>query len=82
MADDACALFSGDTFHHPLQLVDPTMQFGGGDDLALATASRQRLIELAALRDALIIPAHLPWPHGITVRLEHGHPVFTAGSGT
>lgn len=82
MADDACALFSGDTFHHPLQLVDPTMQFGGGDDLALAIVSRQRLIELAALRDALIIPAHLPWPHGIKVRLEHGHPVFTAGSGT
>ncbi|WP_052223144.1 MBL fold metallo-hydrolase [Novosphingobium malaysiense] len=79
-AGEASALFSGDTFHHPLQLVDPTMQFGGGDDLRLAIASRRQLIELAALRDALIVAAHLPWPHGIKVRLERGQPVFTTGT--
>lgn len=80
LTGDACALFSGDTFHHPLQLVDPTIQFGGGDDLALATASRRQLVELAALRDALIVPAHLPWPHGVKVRMEQGRPVFAASA--
>jgi glyoxylase-like metal-dependent hydrolase (beta-lactamase superfamily II) len=64
------AIFSGDTFHHPIQLVDPTIQFGGGDDLAQATATRRRLIERAAATGTLIIPAHLPAPHALKVRRE------------
>lgn len=80
MDGEACALFSGDTFHHPLQLVDSQIQFGGGDDLAQASATRHRLVELAALRGALIVAAHLPAPHGLKVRFEHGTPVFTASA--
>lgn len=79
-AGDACALFSGDTFHHPLQLVDPEIQFGGGDDLTLASESRRRLVEHAAWHDALIVPAHLPWPHGLKVRMEQDRPVFTVSA--
>jgi glyoxylase-like metal-dependent hydrolase (beta-lactamase superfamily II) len=55
--------FSGDVFHHPLQLVDPAIQFGDCDDLAQAIATRQRLVALGLERQALIIPAHLPAPH-------------------
>jgi glyoxylase-like metal-dependent hydrolase (beta-lactamase superfamily II) len=72
------AIFSGDSFHHPIQLVDPTIQFGGGDDLAQATATRRRLVETAAASGALIVPAHLPPPHGLRVRLEDGLPQFSA----
>lgn len=74
----SCALFSGDTFHHPVQLVDPTIQFGGGDDLVQATESRRRLVELAARREALIVAAHLPAPHGVKVRFEGDTPLFAA----
>lgn len=77
--DDAGrAVFSGDTFHHPIQLVDPEIQFGGGDDLGMATQTRRRLVELAAERTALIVPAHLPAPHAIRVSMEDGSPVFAA----
>jgi glyoxylase-like metal-dependent hydrolase (beta-lactamase superfamily II) len=71
------AIFSGDSFHHPIQLVDPTIQFGGGDDLAQATVTRRRLVEAAA-SGAMIIPAHLPPPHGLRVRMEDGQPRFSA----
>ena len=67
------AYFSGDVFHHPLQLTDPTIQFGDCDDLAQAIATRERLVALGLEREALIIPAHLPAPHA-------GH-VCRAGEG-
>ena len=57
------ALFSGDAFHHPLQLTDPTIQFGDCDDIAQAIATRRQLIGTALAREALVIPAHLPFPH-------------------
>src|SRR5262249_44454833 len=75
---EACAIFSGDTFHHPIQLVDPTIQFGGGDDLVQATATRRRLVERAAANDALIVAAHLRAPHGVRVRMDASGPVFSA----
>lgn len=60
--------FSGDVFHHPLQLIDPGIQFGDCDDLAQAIATRRRLVALGLEREALIIPAHLPVPHAGFVR--------------
>ena len=79
-ADGGCAVFSGDTFHHPLQLADPEIQFGGGDDLVQAAASRRRLIEHAAACGGLIVAAHLPWPHGVSVKMDRGQPVFAASA--
>lgn len=62
------ALFSGDCFHHPLQLAKPEIQFGDCDDVEQAIASRKRLVGLALEQDALVIPAHLPAPHCGRVR--------------
>lgn len=60
--------FTGDMFHHPLQLVQPELQFGDCDDLAAAIDTRRRFVELALDREALIIPAHLPFPHAGRLR--------------
>lgn len=73
------AIFSGDTFHHPIQLVDPTIQFGGGDDVVQATRTRHRLVSVAAQSGALIVPAHLPAPHAVRVAMaDDGTPRFSA----
>lgn len=64
------AFFTGDCFHHPLQLTDCELQFGPADDLAQAIATRRRLVTLGMERDALIIPAHLPTPHAGRVRTK------------
>lgn len=55
--------FTGDSFHHPIQLADPSVMFAGGDDLEALMALRRRLVELAADRDAYIIGAHIPAPY-------------------
>jgi glyoxylase-like metal-dependent hydrolase (beta-lactamase superfamily II) len=64
------AFFTGDCFHHPLQLTDCELQFGPADDLAQAIATRRRLVTLGMEREALIIPAHLPTPHAGRVRTK------------
>ncbi len=61
------ALFTGDVFHHPLQLVEPAIPFGDAEDQAAVEALRRAIVERAARDDALLIAAHLPAPHGIRV---------------
>ena len=70
--------FSGDVFHHPLQLVQPEIQFGDADDLVLAIETRRRLVALGLEREALIIPAHLPFPHAGRVHQVDDTIVFKA----
>lgn len=70
------SIFSGDAFHHPLQLTDPTIQFGDCDDVAQAIATRRRLVELGLERQALFIPAHLPFPHAGWVERSDGRVIF------
>lgn len=70
--------FTGDMFHHPLQLVQPELQFGDCDDLALAIATRQAFVDLSLERDALIIPAHLPFPHSGRLRRKGEAVIFEA----
>lgn len=64
------AIFTGDTFHHPLQLTNPLIQFGDCDDLDDAIATRRRLIKNGLERNALLIPAHLPFPHAGKIQLD------------
>ncbi|MCB2080084.1 MAG: MBL fold metallo-hydrolase [Novosphingobium sp.] len=59
------AYFTGDCFHHPIQLVDPTIPFGDAEDLDQVIAMRRKLAGLSADRGALLIPAHLPFPHAV-----------------
>ncbi|EJM24360.1 Zn-dependent hydrolase, glyoxylase [Pseudomonas sp. GM21] len=69
--------FSGDVFHHPLQIVDTALCIGegGDDDAAAAVATRVRLRALIAERDALMLPGHFQQPHG--GRIRRSGEVFT-----
>ena len=62
------AMFTGDAFHHPLQLIDPAIVFGDHDDLAGVIATRRKLAAASLARDMLLIPAHLPYPHAGRMR--------------
>ena len=66
-AGDA-AFFTGDAFHHPLQVVRPDLNMDGGDDVALAGQTRARLVREMAELDAMIMPAHFPDPYCGRVR--------------
>lgn len=71
------AYFTGDCFHHPLQLTQPELQFGDADNLELAIATRKQLILSGLASDALIIPAHLPFPYAGKIRSsEEGKIIF------
>ncbi len=59
------ALFTGDCFHHPIQLAEPAIPFGDPEDLEQVIATRLRLAELSADLDAILIPAHLPAPYAV-----------------
>lgn len=62
------AMFSGDAFHHPLQLIDHSIAFGDHDDWDAVVETRRRLVRDSLEREMLIIPAHLPYPHAGRMR--------------
>ncbi len=66
------AWFTGDTFHHPLELLHPELDAETCEDYAATVASRQRLIEAFVATGALIIPAHFAAPHAGYLRDEGG----------
>lgn len=66
------AYFTGDVFHHPLQMVYPELHMPGCDDLEQAIETRRRVAALCADRNALVIPAHFPTPHAGYLRRKNG----------
>lgn len=64
------AIFSGDAFHHPLQLIDHSIVFGDHDDFDALVETRRRIARDSLERDTLVIPAHLPFPHAGRLRRE------------
>jgi glyoxylase-like metal-dependent hydrolase (beta-lactamase superfamily II) len=62
--------FTGDVFHHPLQVLYPELHLEGCDDLHAAVATRRHLREKIAALDAVMLPAHFPPPHGGRVRRD------------
>jgi len=72
------ALFCGDCFHHPIQLVEPAIPFGDAEDQQQVEAMRRSLAERSADTGALLIPAHLPAPHAVRAWREEGALRFTA----
>ncbi len=52
------AVFSGDCFHHPIQVVRPDAGFFADEDPAKASVTRRRLLEQYADTDAIFFPAH------------------------
>lgn len=64
--------FTGDAFHHPLQVCDPRLSMGGDDDLAMAIATRERLRETIAHEGSYMMPAHFAAPHAGQVVVDEG----------
>ena len=64
--------FTGDAFHHPLQVSDPRLTLGGDDDLAQAITTRERLRETIAREESYMMPAHFAAPHAGRVVLVQG----------
>ena len=52
------AIFSGDCFHHPVQVVRPDAAFFTDENPSQAIATRRRLLERYANTDAVFFPAH------------------------
>ncbi len=52
------AVFSGDCFHHPIQIVRPDAPFFADENPARASATRQQLLDRYADSDAIFFPAH------------------------
>jgi len=57
------AWFTGDVFHHPIELIHPEIDANTCEDFAATLATRNRLIAAFLDRGALIIPAHFAAPH-------------------
>lgn len=60
--DFGTALVSGDVIHHPIQFLETGLHVEGEHDVALATRTRERLIEDCVECRALLLPAHFPAP--------------------
>ena len=52
------AVFSGDIFHHPVQLVNQEAPFYADEDFQQASLTRKAVLEKYADTDAVIFPAH------------------------
>jgi glyoxylase-like metal-dependent hydrolase (beta-lactamase superfamily II) len=77
-SQDEEAMFSGDAFHHPLQLIEPSILFGDQDDYDAVIVTRRRLAAESLERDMLIVPAHLPFPHAGRMRNSEKGLAFAA----
>jgi len=71
------AIFSGDCFHHPVQLVRPDAEFFADENPAKANATRERLLQQYANADAIFFPAHFTGATaGRVARDREGHLSF------
>lgn len=62
VSDERHAWFTGDAFHHPLELVEPSLDMGSCEDFPRALTTRKRLIAQFVASGALIVPAHFAAP--------------------
>jgi glyoxylase-like metal-dependent hydrolase (beta-lactamase superfamily II) len=68
--------FTGDAFHHPIELIHPELDEHSCEDYPLTVATRKRLIETFLAQGALIIPAHFTEPHAGYLREADGKRQF------
>jgi glyoxylase-like metal-dependent hydrolase (beta-lactamase superfamily II) len=69
-SDTQEAYFTGDVFHHPLQILYPELHLPGCDDLSMAIETRRRVARLCATKGALLVPAHFARPHTGYIRAQ------------
>lgn len=72
------ALFTGDCFHHPIQLAEPSLPFGDAENPDQVAAIRRQLAELSADLGALLIPAHQQAPYALQAVRSDGALAFQA----
>jgi glyoxylase-like metal-dependent hydrolase (beta-lactamase superfamily II) len=71
---DSRAIFSGDVFHHPIQVHNPAIHIGVDDDMGAALKERRRLADHCASSGAILLAAHFPTPTaGRVVQDGPGH---------
>ncbi|MCE3284378.1 MAG: fold metallo-hydrolase [Steroidobacteraceae bacterium] len=75
------ALFVGDILHHPVQVHRPDWNSPFCEDQEQARRTRRRVLELAAEREALLVPAHFGGEHCCRVRRDADTfvPIFQGG---
>jgi glyoxylase-like metal-dependent hydrolase (beta-lactamase superfamily II) len=56
-------MFCGDTLHHPIQVLKPEWNSSYDSDPEEARRTRRAILQLAADRDALLLPAHFGMPN-------------------
>jgi glyoxylase-like metal-dependent hydrolase (beta-lactamase superfamily II) len=70
------AWFTGDAFHHPIELIHPEIDAGTCDDFAQTLPTRRRLVQQLVDSGGLVIPAHFAEPHVGFVREVNGRRRF------
>jgi glyoxylase-like metal-dependent hydrolase (beta-lactamase superfamily II) len=70
------AVFTGDVFHHPVQIQDVSLNMGVDTEPELAYATRKRVVETYANTDTILLAAHFPEPTAGCVVTDGGQSVF------
>jgi glyoxylase-like metal-dependent hydrolase (beta-lactamase superfamily II) len=79
VSDGARAYFTGDAFHHPVQLTRPELHLPGCDDLPTAIATRRALVQRVLEEGALVFPAHFAAPHHGRLGIDRDEVCFVPG---
>jgi glyoxylase-like metal-dependent hydrolase (beta-lactamase superfamily II) len=67
-------VISADVIHHPVQVYEPHVTTRFCEDVALAEATRRKLLDYCADNDALLLPMHFGAPHAARiVRTDNGY---------
>lgn len=78
VSDGHEALFTGDVFHHPLEIWMPGLDDNTSEDFATLHTTRKRIIQRCLDTGALMLPAHFRSPFGGYVRQGENGVVFYA----
>jgi glyoxylase-like metal-dependent hydrolase (beta-lactamase superfamily II) len=70
------AIFTGDVFHHPVQIQDVNLHINVDADPGTAVATRQRFVDAYADTDTILLAAHFPEPTAGRVVTEEAGPTF------
>jgi glyoxylase-like metal-dependent hydrolase (beta-lactamase superfamily II) len=71
--------FTGDVFHHPVQVTRPELHLPGCDDLQAAIATRQQIVQRVLDEDAFFFPAHFSAPHHGQLAIDGDEVCFVPG---
>ncbi len=79
VSDGLSAFFTGDVFHHPIQMTRPELYLSGCDDLETAIGTRRMLVQRVLDEDACVFPAHFPAPHFGRLAMDGDEIAFIPG---